>query len=190
MTAFFTFHYVSILIADADDSDRSGESVYIPLCLYFNQDPPSWKGEVHKIYIPLCLYFNWEQFRDHADQGREFTFHYVSILIYLRRIAYRRNKLFTFHYVSILIDTRQGSVQRSLSVYIPLCLYFNEIPQAFHNWPSSFTFHYVSILISRQLAVGMRNLSVYIPLCLYFNCLLPDHILLRLTSLHSIMSLF
>ena len=55
------------------------------------------------------------------------------------------------------------------SLYIPLCLYFNQTEslQFLHNF--FFTFHYVSILISAWQNLSTGSSLLYIPLCLYFN---------------------
>ena len=55
------------------------------------------------------------------------------------------------------------------SLYIPLCLYFNQTEslQFLHNF--FFTFHYVSILISALQNLSTGSSLLYIPLCLYFN---------------------
>ena len=53
-----------------------------------------------------------------------FTFHYVSILIFIGLAVGLTVGVFTFHYVSILIlEGAQGIAEGAL--YIPLCLYFN-----------------------------------------------------------------
>ena len=120
----FTFHYVSILIQNIAYfllcfyvyiplclyfNDQRWSSVhcqyrvYIPLCLYFNQS-------VHRVihlsriwvYIPLCLYFNCLRAL-HCLSSASFTFHYVSILIFCASSSCAVRPTFTFHYVSILI---------------------------------------------------------------------------------------
>ncbi len=58
--------------------------------------------------------------------------------------------LFTFHYVSILIRTT-SSLRAVISVYIPLCLYFNPFSSVSGCGCGWFTFHYVSILIRPPL---------------------------------------
>ena len=82
----------------------------------------------------------------HVCQTLTFTFHYVSILIHLNGLHNVAGCRFTFHYVSILIL---------------LCV-------AKQSVLSDFTFHYVSILIQKQID-RVINAKLYIPLCLYFN---------------------
>ena len=119
----FTFHYVSILIR-CFPVLHVISSIYIPLCLYFNNALHHSPRMRYSIYIPLCLYFN-SKFKFFLVCPRLFTFHYVSILI--RTITFTKGDgtTFTFHYVSILI----------------ICFVF------FHCFSFLFTFHYVSILI-------------------------------------------
>ena len=126
--------------------------LYIPLCLYFNEEHQSDLLPILPLYIPLCLYFN----PDPMSQRRYvqyFTFHYVSILIQTESLQFLHNFFFTFHYVSILIGR---SCARS-------------------TWIFSFTFHYVSILINCILLCVEPCFHLYIPLCLYFNqCTHPE----------------
>ncbi len=79
-TSYFTFHYVSILMATVTDADGPLFGLYIPLCLYFNLIRQKSYAILNHLYIPLCLYFNGTALR-----GRRcctcFTFHYVSILM-------------------------------------------------------------------------------------------------------------
>ena len=79
-----------------------------------------------------------------------------------------------------------------LSIYIPLCIYFNYNANGGSGAPSSFTFHYVSIstfcfertyhilhhLHSTMYLFQLHSRSfilisfiIYIPLCIYFNLL-------------------
>ena len=81
-----------------------------------------------------------------------------------------------------------------LSIYIPLCIYFNYNANGGSGAPSSFTFHYVSIstfcfertyhilhhLHSTMYLFQLHSRSfilisfiIYIPLCIYFNAFAP-----------------
>ena len=55
------------------------------------------------------------------------------------------------------------------SIYIPLCLYFNEELEQFISDYNLFTFHYVSILMIFSYLLLLLFCAIYIPLCLYFN---------------------
>ena len=55
-------------------------TLYIPLCLYFNDFRQNYPGIRPVLYIPLCLYFNGKG-NGCSDSLSDFTFHYVSILI-------------------------------------------------------------------------------------------------------------
>ena len=54
--------------------------IYIPLCLYFNPASVIIVISSCHIYIPLCLYFNADELYT-KNIVKEFTFHYVSILM-------------------------------------------------------------------------------------------------------------
>ena len=77
------------------------------------------------LYIPLCLYFFNVCNAPVIRLATFFTFHYVSILIFVKLAASVACPVFTFHYVSILM---------------------NEYDLKATGF-STFTFHYVSILI-------------------------------------------
>ena len=146
---------------------------------------------IHLLYIPLCFYFNQSDSRKILKRYLYFTFHYVSISIFLTASCIARSVSFTFHYVSISINCASNHFIGDVLLYIPLCFYFNRIflslprtgyrlyiPLCFYfnakmtvnpnPCPSFFTFHYVSISI---------NSSFYL-------------ISISDTSLHSIMFLF
>ena len=76
-----------------------------------------------------------------------FTFHYVSILIFVKLAASVACPVFTFHYVSILM---------------------NEYDLKATGF-STFTFHYVSILMQHGTVLSGKCPFLYIPLCFYFN---------------------
>ena len=148
-------------------SDPKIKHIYIPLCLYFNRMDSVRRPDARGIYIPLCLYFNISASIMRSCKS-SFTFHYVSILICSKQPRKSRRTSFTFHYVSILIIFRWLIYFDCISIYIPLCLYFN------HNTVFSF----------------LRDFIIYIPLCLYFNELNSLSSPNPLLHLHSIMSLF
>ena len=105
------------------------------------------------IYIPLCLYFNFIR-NFSLIKWSKFTFHYVSILIYVLTLT-RQAESFTFHYVSILIKSNYN--YRSLiAIYIPLCLYFNPSSPSLFIF---FLFHPFSV-----------DLSIAINILPYFSC--------------------
>ena len=56
-----------------------------------------------------------------------------------------------------------------MSIYIPLCLYFNHINNDENYITVLFTFHYVSILMLKIRQNQPLTVGIYIPLCLYFN---------------------
>ena len=119
-----------------------------------------------------------------------FTFHYVSILIAASLSIPFCFSGFTFHYVSILMPFRKHCSGYTKILYIPLCLYFNCYHRSIDRKRLDFTFHYVSILILAEEYVPFKLFPLYIPLCLYFNFqpLIRQNV--RLSTLHSIMSLF
>ena len=164
----FTFHYVSILIAVQRSHTFQPRHLYIPLCLYFNEKFTAQSYGCIFLYIPLCLYFNLQQ-EQQVGERSTFTFHYVSILIALLMIHNCMSYLFTFHYVSILICLKQVKRHLNITLYIPLCLYFNPPDPVRRSRSAYFTFHYVSILINVDKKVDNVKYSLYIPLCLYFN---------------------
>ena len=121
LIAFFTFHYVSILIWQSlRYLSKWGTFTFH----YFNYDLHFFFRSAHVIYIPLCLYFNLGTSL-FGSPWAAFTFHYVSILIVTSKLPDRKTSKFTFHYVSILITRRRYWRWLTLRVYIPLCLYFN-----------------------------------------------------------------
>ena len=125
---------------------ESWYSLYIPLCLYFNQH-----GKMHKkaynffTFHYVSILINMEDLIIDCFAG--FTFHYVSILIFGADVRKAAGKNFTFHYVSILMCVRMYNRRLIRSLYIPLCLYFNYFHRDSGCWWDYFTFHYVSILI-------------------------------------------
>ena len=58
---------------------------------------------VTELYIPLCLYFNRRRIC-WTSSWNTFTFHYVSILIFITMTRKSVKTDFTFHYVSILMN--------------------------------------------------------------------------------------
>ena len=76
--------------------------------------------------------------------------------------------LFTFHYVSISTNSKEDN-KRLLSIYIPLCIYFNLFPNKPNPFFTQFTFHYVSISTFTAHFISDIVTCIYIPLCTYFN---------------------
>ena len=74
----FTFHYVSISTATEVFNFVTGNEIYIPLCIYFNDISAEIESAAFK-----------------------FTFHYVSISTHVVCALNSVGKVFTFHYVSI-----------------------------------------------------------------------------------------
>ena len=75
----FTFHYVSILIWQSlRYLSKWGTFTFH----YFNYDLHFFFRSAHVIYIPLCLYFNVSA-KSHYQAVSSFTFHYVSILMFV-----------------------------------------------------------------------------------------------------------
>ena len=129
-------------------SDYRFRIIYIPLCLYFNEDEPYPDDFFTFIYIPLCLYFNSST--DWRKHGRNaFTFHYVSIL--MKNMGVLSSELSSI-YIPLCLYFNEIHpdiyIIMDIDIYIPLCLYFN-----LKSWVAKrkrdeiFTFHYVSILI-------------------------------------------
>ena len=144
--------------------------LYIPLCLYFNLIMNLLSlleilnftfHYVSILIVQRVLYSGW---------GLTFTFHYVSILISSESITLFLPPHFTFHYVSILIIGVPDVEISHYLLYIPLCLYFNEILGIEKKCNFTvFTFHYVSILMQISDWLEAKGYDLYIPLCLYFN---------------------
>ena len=122
------------------------------------------------IYIPLCIYFN-EDSQNIFTFVSKFTFHYVSISTFiidmvLRRKSYLHSTMYLFQRNNFNFNTfrsfnlhstmylfqqwRYLRFRRRSFIYIPLCIYFN---RKCSNYA-----HTVNL--------------IYIPLCIYFNRLL------------------
>ena len=56
----FTFHYVSISTFQQELTATVLRFIYIPLCIYFNNNYQNILFAYAEIYIPLCIYFNRE----------------------------------------------------------------------------------------------------------------------------------
>ena len=98
-------------------------SIYIPLCLYFNDPDLSYQDQRLLIYIPLCLYFNGIL----SIQIHTVFIIYIPLCLYFNLFPTFVKSIiskFTFHYVSILIPIALLTILTPL-IYIPLCLYFN-----------------------------------------------------------------
>ena len=96
------------------------------------------------------------------------TFHYVSISTRSDVHGSVGECLFTFHYVSISTNSKEDN-KRLLSIYIPLCIYFNLFPNKPNPFFTQFTFHYVSISTFTAHFISDIVTCIYIPLCTYFN---------------------
>ena len=141
----FTFQYVSILIYVKQPLLLT-LPIYIPICFYFNLEGDSEYSRGGDIYIPICFYFN--AYADYiTTETTQFTFQYVSILISMEGSKEHGRNKFTFQYVSILMLIQIFSFFFFLSIYIPICFYFN-------------TLAVLSFSPSR---------AIYIPICFYFN---------------------
>ena len=77
----FTFHYVSILIQLAPQTPYDANSLYIPLCLYFNVGGIGRHARFKLLYIPLCLYFNLVKFKIINIQ----FFLYIPLCLYFNK---------------------------------------------------------------------------------------------------------
>ena len=162
----FTFHYVSIststtlgintekidlhstmYLFQLSDILCSGlvNSIYIPLCIYFNTRRVVMHTRIIIIYIPLCIYFNY--------------------LDCARKSNYRK---FTFHYVSISTDMGRYKHFTKYDIYIPLCIYFNCFPSQATG--ACKYLHSTMYLFQLEFFVSeFKTASIYIPLCIYFN---------------------
>ena len=145
----FTFHYVSILMRQRSRTVQRSGQLYIPLCLYFNTGIRTSSHRSKRLYIPLCLYFNRSDTGSDADDDY-FTFHYVSILIFIPQEVQRSVLQL---YIPLCLYFNMPSCSASSTavfLYIPLCLYFNQTRALLQINRQDFTFHYVSILIKRN----------------------------------------
>ena len=125
-------------------------------------------GQVTCIYIPPCIYFNHAPSQNQAVFLLTFTFHYVSISTLGNPTPSAVSIKFTFHYVSISTNSKEDN-KRLLSIYIPLCIYFNLFPNKPNPFFTQFTFHYVSISTFTAHFISDIVTCIYIPLCTYFN---------------------
>ena len=55
-----------------------------------------------------------------------------------------------------------------MKIYIPICFYFNTVPELPTLGEIVFTFQYVSILIYFSYTPSIKS-CIYIPICFYFN---------------------
>ena len=147
LIASFTFHYVSISTHIGNTSVIRSDQIYIPLCIYFNDIGPD-ESMCPECYLHSTMYLFQRGLTDYPkDGGHSFTFHYVSISTKSELAKKANNYLFTFHYVSISTRSRHPAARRQSNIYIPLCIYFNQIADIVCN----------------------RFSVIYIPLCIYFN---------------------
>ena len=85
-----------------------------------------------------------------------FTFHYVSISTTTFSKSTLYSSKFTFHYVSISTDFILSSKCSSPTIYIPLCIYFNKLPDRYY--PSN-DYIYIPLFIYFNSCYGCRPLS-------------------------------
>ncbi len=177
--------------------------IYIPPCIYFNHAPSqnqavflltftfhyvsiSTLGNPTPSAVSIKFTFHYVSISTDCWLNRKsecvgLTFHYVSISTRSDVHGSVGECLFTFHYVSISTNSKEDN-KRLLSIYIPLCIYFNLFPNKPNPFFTQFTFHYVSIstftahfisdivtCIYIPLPIMIRCIPIYIPLCIYFN---------------------
>ena len=142
--------------------------IYIPPCIYFNHAP----SQNQAVFL-LTFTFHYESISTLGNPtpsavSIKFTFHYVSISTRSDVHGSVGECLFTFHYVSISTNSKEDN-KRLLSIYIPLCIYFNLFPNKPNPFFTQFTFHYVSISTFTAHFISDIVTCIYIPLCTYFN---------------------
>ena len=185
--------------------------IYIPPCIYFNHAPSqnqavflltftfhyvsiSTLGNPTPSAVSIKFTFHYVSISTDCWLNRKsecvgLTFHYVSISTRSDVHGSVGECLFTFHYVSISTNSKEDN-KRLLSIYIPLCIYFNLFPNKPNPFFTQFTFHYVSISTITPMVALVRPLHlhstmylfqlfvlnahiiyfiIYIPLCIYFN---------------------
>ena len=164
--------------------------IYIPPCIYFNHAPSqnqavflltftfhyvsiSTLGNPTPSAVSIKFTFHYVSISTDCWLNRKsecvgLTFHYVSISTRSDVHGSVGECLFTFHYVSISTNSKEDN-KRLLSIYIPLCIYFNLFPNKPNPFFTQFTFHYVSISTFTAHFISDIVTCIYIPLCTYFN---------------------
>ena len=118
----------------------------------------------------------------------EFTFHYVSISTRnAQRAAASIMHLHSTMYLFQLATDIQFSV--FISIYIPLCIYFNDYSYVLTIDGTSFTFHYVSISTILLIISAVATLHLHSTMYLFQLQPLPAASLQQ-RYLHSTMYLF
>ena len=163
----FTFHNVPITTSAVALADAMIDTIYIPQCLYYNQEELNIDITDKEIYIPQCLYYN-------QSPRRPF------------RLVYNLHST-----MSLLQREKRSLDANAYYIYIPQCLYYNctltikycaVLKFTFHNVSITtdlllllklflilFTFHNVSITTERQDKKAQCSYYIYIPQCLYYN---------------------
>ena len=59
-------------------NSTGGKTIYIPICLYLNNNQREVFYQIIVIYIPICLYLNWATLEKNRASV-SFTFQYVPI---------------------------------------------------------------------------------------------------------------
>ena len=185
--------YIPLWFYSNDDyihRNTAFESLYIPLWFYSNADPTAERSWTDHLYIPLWFYSN-----NHAnawdDNRHNFTFHYGSIQIRIKRIinwikitlhstmvlfksqpVIQNNHLKkALHSTMVLFksDTRSPwHVHKRL--YIPLWFYSNCRDANIDIAACGFTFHYGSIQMQVQATEYLLGFTLHSTMVL-FKCL-------------------
>ena len=140
------------------------------------------------IYIPLCIYFNQKYCSD-VLSAVIFTFHYVSIST-LNRHRLNAHHLYLHSTMYLFQPSGWADFVTDEYIYIPLCIYFNPSRQASRSLSRRFTFHYVSISTAAVCDISTYKTNIYIPLCIYFNSYTKRMNTSMNPYLHSTMYLF
>ena len=119
-------------------------AIYIPLCIYFNQQPTRHILKALSIYIPLCIYFNL-MCAIIKLSNKKFTFHYVSISTHLVLFIFLcvlnlHSTMYLFQPAMLL--SCPGISSQFTFHYVSISTCFIE---SFFRLCTLFTFHYVSI---------------------------------------------
>ena len=139
--------------------------IYIPLCIYFNVTVrviesvsnkftfhyvsiSTFKLSIHPIvntYLHSTMYLFQLLLRFLTSLlATRFTFHYVSIsTLSIVLLIMQKHNLHSTMYLFQLTNNISSCIIRA--IYIPLCIYFNDISAEIESAAFKFTFHYVSI---------------------------------------------
>ncbi len=120
----FTFHYVSISTCYLPPQRERVYYLHSTMYLFQRQKAHRTYPRQH-IYIPLCIYFNKIIFMKYL-WIYQFTFHYVSISTTMVKDIF--GFLPDLHSTMYLFQLKENIlIIKVVIIYIPLCIYFNEL---------------------------------------------------------------